>query len=45
MREVIGWEAMRDFARTTIEAGEGPDIMYYDAGPGFMGILATAGLL
>ena len=45
VREVIGWEVMRDIARTTIEAGEGPDIMYYDAGPGYMGILATAGLL
>lgn len=45
VREVIGWEVLRDIAKTSIEAGEGPDIMYYDAGPGYMGILATAGLL
>ena len=43
VREVIGWEVLRDIAKTSIEAGEGPDIMYYDAGPGYMGILATAG--
>ena len=38
VREVIGWEVLRDIAWTSIEAGEGPDIMYYDAGPGYMGI-------
>lgn len=46
----IVWEqfdflVMSDIAKTTIEAGEGPDIMYYDSGPGFAGILANAGLL
>ena len=37
VREVIGWEVLRDIAKTSIEAGEGPDIMYYDAGSGLYG--------
>jgi len=45
VREVFDFMAMSDIAKTSIEAGEGPDIMYYDAGPGFAGILANAGLL
>ena len=36
---------MRDIAKTSIEAGEGPDIIYYDAGPAYGGLLANAGLL
>ncbi|MCY3867302.1 MAG: extracellular solute-binding protein [Chloroflexi bacterium] len=36
---------MRDIAKTSIEAGEGPDIIYYDAGPAYAGLLANAGLL
>ncbi len=45
VREVIDTNVMRDIAKPTIEAGEGPDIMYYDVGPGYAGILARAGLL
>ena len=45
VHEVIENSVMRDIAKPTIEAGEGPDIMYYDAGPGYAGILARAGLL
>ena len=45
VREVIENDVMRDIAKPTIEAGEGPDIMYYDTGPGYAGILARAGLL
>lgn len=37
--------AMRDILRTALGAGEGPDIMNYDTGPGFAGVLARAGLL
>ncbi len=36
---------MRDILKTTLDAGTGPDIMYYDTGPGFAGVLARAGLL
>ena len=36
---------MRDILRTALDAGQGPDIMYYDTGPGFAGVLARAGLL
>ena len=45
VREVLANEVMRDIAKLTLEAGEGPDIMYYDTGPGYAGILARAGLL
>ena len=45
VHEMIANDVMRDIAKPTIEAGEGPDIMYYDAGPGYAGILARAGLL
>jgi raffinose/stachyose/melibiose transport system substrate-binding protein len=36
---------MRDILRTALDAGQGPDIMNYDTGPGFAGVLARAGLL
>ncbi len=36
---------MRDILKTSLDAGAGPDIMYYDTGPGFAGVLARAGLL
>ncbi len=36
---------MRDILKTALSAGTGPDIMYYDTGPGFAGVLATADLL
>ena len=45
VREVVDVDVMRDIAKPTLEAGEGPDIIYYDAGPGYAGILANAGLL
>ncbi len=44
-REVYTLEQLTDISRTAIEAGEGPDIMYYDSGPGYGGILGNAGLL
>jgi raffinose/stachyose/melibiose transport system substrate-binding protein len=36
---------MRDILKTALTAGTGPDVMYYDTGPGFAGVLARAGLL
>lgn len=44
-REVYTLEQLTDIARTAIEAGEGPDILYYDSGPAYGGILGNAGLL
>ncbi len=43
--ETLNVDVMRDIAKPSMEAGEGPDIIYYDAGPGNAGILANAGLL
>jgi raffinose/stachyose/melibiose transport system substrate-binding protein len=36
---------MQEIARTALDAGVGPDILKYDSGPGFAGVLARAGLL
>jgi raffinose/stachyose/melibiose transport system substrate-binding protein len=36
---------MRDILKTALDSGTGPDIIYYDTGPGFAGVLAKAGLL
>jgi raffinose/stachyose/melibiose transport system substrate-binding protein len=36
---------MRDILKTALDAGTGPDVLYYDTGPGFAGVLARAGLL
>lgn len=36
---------MRDIIRTALDADAGPDVLYYDTGPGFAGVLARAGLL
>lgn len=37
--------AIRDVLRTSLSAGEGPDVVNYDTGPGFAGVLAQADLL
>lgn len=44
-RESYQTEAMRDVIKTALTSGTGPDIFYYDLGPGFAGVLAKAGLL
>jgi raffinose/stachyose/melibiose transport system substrate-binding protein len=44
-REVIDSDTMRDTINTAISSGTGPDIFNYDAGPGYAGVLADAGLL
>ena len=36
---------MRQTVNTAIASGTGPDIIFYDAGPGYAGVLADAGLL
>ena len=36
---------MRQTVNTAISSGTGPDIIFYDAGPGYAGVLADAGLL
>jgi raffinose/stachyose/melibiose transport system substrate-binding protein len=37
--------SMRDILKTALDSGAGPDVMYYDTGPGFAGVLARADLL
>jgi raffinose/stachyose/melibiose transport system substrate-binding protein len=44
-RESYENEALRDVIKTALTSGTGPDIFYYDLGPGFAGVLAKAGLL
>jgi raffinose/stachyose/melibiose transport system substrate-binding protein len=44
-REAQATEQIRNVLRTALDAGQGPDIVSYDTGPGFAGVLAKAGLL
>jgi raffinose/stachyose/melibiose transport system substrate-binding protein len=44
-REAIQTEQMRDTVNTALASGTGPDVIFYDAGPGYAGVLANAGLL
>lgn len=44
-RDTMTADDMRPILRTALSSGTGPDIMYYDTGPGFAGVLAEAGLL
>ncbi len=45
VRESYTVTAMRDIMRTALTSGTGPDLFYYDLGPGISGVLADAGLL
>jgi raffinose/stachyose/melibiose transport system substrate-binding protein len=45
VREAIALDKMRQTANTALASGTGPDIIFYDAGPGYAGVLANAGLL
>jgi len=45
VRESFTSGTMRDVIRTALSSGTGPDIFYYDLGPGFAGVLANADLL
>ncbi|MBZ0301651.1 MAG: extracellular solute-binding protein [Anaerolineae bacterium] len=44
-RDTMRADDMRPILRTSLASGTGPDVMYYDTGPGFAGVLAEAGLL
>lgn len=44
-REVISTDQMRETVNTAISSGTGPDIINYDPGAGYAGVLADAGLL
>jgi raffinose/stachyose/melibiose transport system substrate-binding protein len=44
-REAISTDQMRQTVNTAISSGTGPDIVLYDPGPGYAGVLAEAGLL
>ena len=43
VRDVQSIDEMRPIMRTALDSGTGPDILYYDSGPGFAGVLAEAG--
>jgi raffinose/stachyose/melibiose transport system substrate-binding protein len=44
-RETFSTDQMRDTVNTAISSGTGPDLIFYDAGPGYAGVLADADLL
>jgi len=44
-REVVDVDTMRQTVNTAISSGTGPDVIFYDAGAGYAGVLAEAGLL
>jgi raffinose/stachyose/melibiose transport system substrate-binding protein len=44
-REAIQAQQMQQTVNTALSSGSGPDIIFYDAGPGFAGVLVNAGLL
>jgi raffinose/stachyose/melibiose transport system substrate-binding protein len=44
-RQAFTTDQMRQAVKTGLASGTGPDIVYYDAGPGYAGVLASAGLL
>lgn len=44
-RESFDTDQMRQTVNTALSSGSGPDIIFYDAGPGYAGVLADAGLL
>jgi raffinose/stachyose/melibiose transport system substrate-binding protein len=45
IRDVMLTDDMRAVIQTALNSGTGPDVFYYDTGPGFAGVLAEAGLL
>ena len=44
-RDVQKIDEMRPVIQTALSSGSGPDVFYYDTGPGFAGVLAKAGLI
>lgn len=45
IREMMIVDDMRAVIQTRLNSGSGPDVVYYDTGPGFAGVLAEAGLI
>ena len=45
VRQVVSLDQMRQTVNTAIASGTGPDVIFYDAGAGYAGVLAEAGLL
>lgn len=45
VREAFALDQLRETVNTAIASGTGPDVIFYDAGPGYAGVLANAGLL
>ncbi|MEM1996406.1 MAG: extracellular solute-binding protein [Thermoplasmatales archaeon] len=44
-RSVMDTESIRKVLKVALSADAGPDIFYYDSGPGFLGVLVRAGLV
>ncbi len=44
-REAMSTDQMRQTVNTALASGTGPDIIFYDTGPGFAGVLQEANLL
>lgn len=44
-RSILDTDSIRAVLRTALTSGQGPDVFYYDAGPGFLGMLIKAGLV
>jgi raffinose/stachyose/melibiose transport system substrate-binding protein len=44
-RSVMDTESIRKVLKVSLTADAGPDIFYYDSGPGFLGVLAKSGLV
>jgi ABC-type glycerol-3-phosphate transport system substrate-binding protein len=44
-RDVQSSDDLRTVVQTALSSGSGPDVLYFDTGPGFAGELAKAGLL
>ena len=45
VRDVQSTDDMRAIIQTALNSDTCPDVVYYDTGPGFAGVLADAGLL
>jgi raffinose/stachyose/melibiose transport system substrate-binding protein len=45
VREAFSTDQGRQTINTALSSGTGPDVLFYDAGPGFAGVLVDAGLL
>lgn len=44
-REAVDNDQLRQTLRTSLSSGEGPDVIFYDAGPGYAGVLAESELI